>query len=691
MELISNSRELFIIENVINYLQTTYPDVYSDKEIIRNYIEYNKLYNKKKLSKREKTVIFTQEEKERLEELNTIFFGNEEGTFNTYVDLPGNYLMTIRTIKQLISSTNKSIDDIIKEVYSLFENEEITKDEKFLQDYLNTIIIPSLLTTLDTHYVSEKIDHKIDRQEHTFDNAQIIQEEREKLDEKQRKKEEEIRKREEIEKKEIEKAKVRKVKQDELNEKLKAKLVEKDAESKNKQKDEKKTFIKNFNDNFEKLKYDLMMNPDLKNALKNFNDYDNCMKYLLEHPETDENVKKIIENYCNLLKLKKDINDEKKDISQLQKLEKSFNSNKKDLVKIQKSFSKQFKEKKDKDLIDNQLKSLDDYINANIGEYAQILTIDGEKMISKRTSSNMVSSYFKIKIKEFYELQDDIYFKLLYDKNEDFKTFIKQLFLYYGILYSFFNSLKKSQFYYFQVFIDIFNNLIKNSVFKLDDKNKLIIDELINEIRMQNISIRFDKVKFCSFLNIFFHHIKIYLSYVKLENLNVFTNLNDLNKKYLNTDADTDLISYIQTNDDFTKICKNKYDYDDVIKEKTQEIDDEKEKIKEMDDEKIMLDVYNFFYLKYFNSFNKIKDITITSYENNPELKLKYEKLRSIINEQINKIKRKDVNLLHEINLQDFNINYDEFIRKQSNRLYDNEQLDAVKDHFKKIYINNFL
>jgi hypothetical protein len=688
MELISNSRELFIIENVINYLQTTYPDVYSDKEIIRNYIEYNKLYNKKKLSKREKTVIFTQEEKERLEELNTIFFGNEEGTFNTYVDLPGNYLMTIRTIKQLINSTNKSIDDIIKEVYSLFENEEITKDEKFLQDYLNTIIIPSLLTTLDTHYVSEKIDHKIDRQEHTFDNAQIIQEEREKLDEKQRKKEEEIRKREEIEKKEIEKAKVRKVKQDELNEKLKAKLVEKDAESKNKQKDEKKTFIKNFNDNFEKLKYDLMMNPDLKNALKNFNDYDNCMKYLLEHPETDENVKKIIENYCNLLKLKKDINDEKKDISQLQKLEKSFNSSKKDLVKIQKSFSKQSKEKKDKDLIDNQLKLLDDYINANIGEYAQILTIDGEQTIPKMTSSNMVSSYFKIKIKEFYELQDDIYFKLLYNQNQDFKTFIKQLFLYYGILYSFFNSLKKSQFYYFQVFIDIFNNLITSdtdTLFKLDDKNKLIIDELINEIRMQNINIRFDKVKFCLFLNIFFHHIKIYLSYVKLGEdriREIFINLTHLTEKYLNSDVvdTTNLITYIEKTTDFTKICTNEYGYDDV-KEKTQEIDHEK----------IMLDVYNFFYLKYFNSFNKIKDITLSEIDHDHELKLKYEKLQSIINEQIEKIKRKDVNLLVEIDLKNFEIKYDDFIIEKKSEVEKLSDLEPVKNHFIKIYINNFL
>ena len=43
MDTITNSRELFIIEIVINYLQSVYPNIYSDKEIIRRYIEYNKL------------------------------------------------------------------------------------------------------------------------------------------------------------------------------------------------------------------------------------------------------------------------------------------------------------------------------------------------------------------------------------------------------------------------------------------------------------------------------------------------------------------------------------------------------------------------------------------------------------------------------------------------------------------------
>ena len=58
MDTITNSRELFIIEIVINYLQSVYPNIYSDKEIIRRYIEYNKLNNKKNLSEINKDVKF---------------------------------------------------------------------------------------------------------------------------------------------------------------------------------------------------------------------------------------------------------------------------------------------------------------------------------------------------------------------------------------------------------------------------------------------------------------------------------------------------------------------------------------------------------------------------------------------------------------------------------------------------------
>ena len=79
----SNSRELFIIEIIINYLQSVYPNIYSDKEIIRNYIEYDNLNNKKHLSKINKIVKFTAEESDRLEELNILFFGNEDGTNRT--------------------------------------------------------------------------------------------------------------------------------------------------------------------------------------------------------------------------------------------------------------------------------------------------------------------------------------------------------------------------------------------------------------------------------------------------------------------------------------------------------------------------------------------------------------------------------------------------------------------------------
>jgi len=47
MEATTNARQLFIIEIIMNYLQSVYPHIYSDKEIIRKYIQYNKLFNKK--------------------------------------------------------------------------------------------------------------------------------------------------------------------------------------------------------------------------------------------------------------------------------------------------------------------------------------------------------------------------------------------------------------------------------------------------------------------------------------------------------------------------------------------------------------------------------------------------------------------------------------------------------------------
>ena len=222
METITNSRELFIIEIIINYLQSAYPNIYGDKEIIRKYIQYNKLNNKKHLSEDNKDIKFTTEENEKLEELNVYFFGNEDGSSSFYSDLPGNYLMTIRTIKQLISTNNKSIQEAISSIYSLFQNKEITEDSQALNYYLNEIIIPSLLISLDGNYINEKIDTKISRDEYKFDKYKEIEiEEKRKIEKKEREKREEEKKIEEKEKKLIKEKKDKRLEDEKLSEKIK--------------------------------------------------------------------------------------------------------------------------------------------------------------------------------------------------------------------------------------------------------------------------------------------------------------------------------------------------------------------------------------------------------------------------------------------------------------------------------------
>ena len=204
MDLITNSRELFIIEIIINYLQTVYPNIYGDKEIIRKYIIFNKLNNKKNLADIDRNIEFTSDDEAKLEELNILFFGNEDGSNSSYADLPGNYLMTLRNIKQLINSTNNSIQETITTIHSLFENNEITDNEDALKYYLDEIIIPTLLITLDTKYIQEKIDTKISREEYKFDKYKdIYDEEKLRIQKIERDRREEEKKIEAIEKQRI--------------------------------------------------------------------------------------------------------------------------------------------------------------------------------------------------------------------------------------------------------------------------------------------------------------------------------------------------------------------------------------------------------------------------------------------------------------------------------------------------------
>ena len=481
MDTITNSRELFIIEIVINYLQSVYPNIYSDKEIIRRYIEYNKLNNKKNLSEINKDVKFTAEENERLGELNILFLGNEDGSSSFYSDLPGNYLMTIRTIKQLINTNNKSIQEAISSVYSLFDNTDITDNSDALNYYLKEIIIPSLLTTLDSSYIDETINTKMSREEHSFDKYKEIEnEEMRKNQQKEREKKEEERILEEKEKKESREKKEKRLEVQKLNEKINEEIKQNQKKDKkdtdDKKKNEIKKLKKEFEFNFEKSKTAMILkvkDEKLKTLLKTINDYDSCNRVIIE--QTEEHIKNDLIKYCELLEIKKDIG-ESSDIKEIAKLQKKFNS-KKNLEFI---FSSNYTKEEDKDKLKNELKDMDEFFKST------------EKITIKKTPYGLINK----KIANLKELKDKIIISELYNsdidttdtyKTDKLKIFMINLLYYFTVLYICVNNIiifKNdiiNEFY-----ILILDNILNNNYFKFDENIKFKINEKFIKLKQNN-------------------------------------------------------------------------------------------------------------------------------------------------------------------------------------------------------------
>ena len=79
------NRDSFISEEIINYLQSSYQNIYSDNNIIQNYIRYKELLLKKETAKNyintsNFSIIFTLDDEEELETLNRYFYGNSDGS-----------------------------------------------------------------------------------------------------------------------------------------------------------------------------------------------------------------------------------------------------------------------------------------------------------------------------------------------------------------------------------------------------------------------------------------------------------------------------------------------------------------------------------------------------------------------------------------------------------------------------------
>ena len=90
------NRDLFLSELIINYLQNTYPNIYSDNVIIDKYHEYTKLI----MLKTDNPSNYTLDDELKLQELNRYFYGNSDGSnTGSGINLGPIYISTVNTVK----------------------------------------------------------------------------------------------------------------------------------------------------------------------------------------------------------------------------------------------------------------------------------------------------------------------------------------------------------------------------------------------------------------------------------------------------------------------------------------------------------------------------------------------------------------------------------------------------------------
>uniref|UniRef100_A0A6C0EN09 Uncharacterized protein n=1 Tax=viral metagenome TaxID=1070528 RepID=A0A6C0EN09_9ZZZZ len=168
------NRDSFISEEIINYLQSSFQNIYSDSNIIKNYIRYKDLLLKQETSKTSKTAkitndiyTFTSEDEEELESLNRYFYGNSDGSSSgNGNNIAYTYLSTIQTIKELIDKSDNSIKDVVVNLTSLLSTSNMSDDA--YKRYLNELIIPGILgtseITADKAEITVKLNKDIENQ-----------------------------------------------------------------------------------------------------------------------------------------------------------------------------------------------------------------------------------------------------------------------------------------------------------------------------------------------------------------------------------------------------------------------------------------------------------------------------------------------------------------------------------------------
>jgi hypothetical protein len=299
----ATNRDIFISEFIIHYLQSRYPNRYSDQTIVNNYKDYRKLRIIKELSDKyhdneEIRNKMTDDDKERLIKLHQYFYGSDDGSNpSSGSNIARDYITVLNSVKHIIDENDNAIKDIVSGITSLLETSSADNpNQNIAKMYLENVVISPLIIALESSFddvftVSEPfkkvndIDIKTKKAiftDHIEDSDNI-------RDKKIKEKEDKEAKLTAKKQKETEAEAGIKTKNEAEGKKAKMRIFEKD--------------VKNIYEKFKNC-YD-----ESKNVIKDSIYFDSITEYLKQNQNKpiDPEIKKIFEEIKNLNQIKKEL------------------------------------------------------------------------------------------------------------------------------------------------------------------------------------------------------------------------------------------------------------------------------------------------------------------------------------------------------------------------------------------------
>lgn len=305
----ATNRDIFISEFIIHYLQSRYPEKYSDQSIVNNYKDYYKLRILKEVSDKtdDPKKKMSSNDIKKLEKYHEMFYGSTDGSHTSSGNnIARDYQIALNSVKHLIEENDNAIRDIIANITSLLETSSANSpNNEIAKMYLDNVVLSPLIIALESAFNDEfKIEEPVKTVNIIDDKTKNKM--YEKMVEQQITDKETLKQQKKIEKDE----KIKELKKEE--EKKEKEIKEKNKEEA--EKAEKRIYNKDITSFFDKLTTCYNESENIINNDIYFEAIDEFIKNKIKIPNIDNHVlPPIFETISNLNKFNKDIETKKLD------------------------------------------------------------------------------------------------------------------------------------------------------------------------------------------------------------------------------------------------------------------------------------------------------------------------------------------------------------------------------------------